>query len=159
MAYTYFMDYVTLPPPPGPLDWDSYIQQLKQIGFTMRQMLPTNELLVQAIHEYMDSDVFTTKQLKQYCSDVGYNYITINRRLQAFKSSRGKFDLSKAQATQQLEKTYVLNGALYFATRDFLMREHSFVNEKTIPYVMPIERSVDIDNYMDWKWAEFLVGE
>ena len=60
---------------------------------------------------------------------------------------------------QQLPSAYVLNGALYLATRSFLMSEYSFVNDQTIPYVMPVERSVDIDTFLDWKWAEFLMGQ
>jgi CMP-N,N'-diacetyllegionaminic acid synthase len=60
---------------------------------------------------------------------------------------------------QQLPVAYVLNGAIYLASRDFLMREKSFVYQNTLGYVMPPERSVDIDNLLDWQWAEFLMKQ
>lgn len=59
---------------------------------------------------------------------------------------------------QELPKAYVLNGALYLATRDFLIREQAFITSDTLGYVMPADRSVDIDSPMDWQWGEFLMG-
>lgn len=57
---------------------------------------------------------------------------------------------------QQLQPAYVLNGALYLASRDFLIRERGFLRDDTVGFVMHPERSVDIDTSLDWKWAEFL---
>ena len=39
------------------------------------------------------------------------------------------------------------------------MNSRRFIAEETLGYVMPAERSVDIDNPIDWKWAEFLMKE
>ena len=64
-----------------------------------------------------------------------------------------------AHCRQQLPPAYVLNGALYFASRQFLFREQSFITSETIGYVMPPERSVDIDTPLDWQWAEFLMRQ
>ena len=52
---------------------------------------------------------------------------------------------------------YALNGALYLAKRDWLLENRTFVTAETLGYVMPLERSVDIDTPLDWKWAEFLM--
>lgn len=62
-----------------------------------------------------------------------------------------------AQCRQRLPPAYLLNGALYLASRDFLLREQSFIGDDTVGYVMPAERSVDIDTPLDWKWAELLM--
>ena len=40
---------------------------------------------------------------------------------------------------------------------NFLIKEKKFIASNTIGYVMPPERSVDIDNTIDWMWAEFLM--
>tara|TARA_B100000674_G_C37940258_1_gene962241 strand:+ start:310 stop:978 length:669 start_codon:yes stop_codon:yes gene_type:complete len=53
-------------------------------------------------------------------------------------------------------KVYCLNGALFYGKRDFLLEKKSFISDKTIGYVMPDSRSIDIDTCYDWKIAEYL---
>ena len=65
----------------------------------------------------------------------------------------------EAACRQQLSPAYALNGALYLASREFLEREHSFLTADTLGYVMPLERSVDIDSPLDWQWGEFLMQQ
>ena len=67
--------------------------------------------------------------------------------------------LSNAACRQQLPPAYALNGSLYLASRSFLERERSFLTANTVGYVMPPERSVDIDSPLDWQWAEFLMQQ
>ena len=67
--------------------------------------------------------------------------------------------LDGAHCRQQLPPVYVLNGALYLATRALLLREQAFIAPDTVGYVMPAERSVDIDSPLDWQWAEFLMEQ
>jgi CMP-N,N'-diacetyllegionaminic acid synthase len=64
-----------------------------------------------------------------------------------------------AACRQQLPVAYALNGALYLASREFLERERSFLTSDTLGYVMPAERSVDIDTPLDWRWGEFLMQQ
>lgn len=65
----------------------------------------------------------------------------------------------EAACRQQLPPAYALNGALYLASRSFLTRERSFLTADTLGYVMPLERSVDIDSPLDWQWGEFLMQQ
>lgn len=67
--------------------------------------------------------------------------------------------LDGSHCRQQLPLTYVLNGAMYLASRAFLLSEQKFIREDTVGYVMPAERSVDIDNPLDWQWAAFLMDQ
>jgi CMP-N-acetylneuraminic acid synthetase len=60
---------------------------------------------------------------------------------------------------QDLPAVYALNGALYYAHADWLRAHRSFEAENTVGYVMPRERSVDIDTLLDWKIAELLITE
>ena len=64
-----------------------------------------------------------------------------------------------ASRRQQLPSAYVLNGALYLASRYLLEHDRSFLTTKTVGYVMPPERSVDIDTLLDWQWGEFLMQQ
>lgn len=72
------------------------------------------------------------------------------------KNLKSLYQYDEAYCRQQLPSVYVLNGALYLATRTFLLSEKAFVTEKTVGYTMPPERSVDIDNLLEFEWAEFL---
>jgi len=67
-------------------------------------------------------------------------------------------EVDEIHCRQQFPPAYVLNGALFLASRGFLVREHSFIRDDTLGYVMPVERSVDIDTPLDWQWAEFLAS-
>lgn len=50
---------------------------------------------------------------------------------------------------QDLPKIYVLNGAVYVARSDWLRRTRDFLHDKVLPWVMPAERSLDIDSEKD----------
>jgi N-acylneuraminate cytidylyltransferase len=58
---------------------------------------------------------------------------------------------------QNLPEVYALNGAVYVAQVDWLLNNKTFVTDETYAYIMPKERSVDIDNEIDFKIAEFLL--
>jgi|CXWL01.1.fsa_nt_gi CMP-N-acetylneuraminic acid synthetase len=60
-------------------------------------------------------------------------------------------------ARQQLPKVYSLNGAFYLTHRDILLTKSTFMPTKTIPYVMPPERSLNLDTKMDMFLLEMLV--
>lgn len=59
-----------------------------------------------------------------------------------------------SQRSQDLPKMYVPNGAIYVSTPDVLRRHKSFYTNKVLPYIMPRERSIDIDDFDDWILAE-----
>jgi CMP-N,N'-diacetyllegionaminic acid synthase len=58
---------------------------------------------------------------------------------------------------QSLPPTYTLNGSIYLARTDWLRERCEFISPDTLGYVMPPERSVDIDTTLDWLWSEFLI--
>jgi N-acylneuraminate cytidylyltransferase len=58
---------------------------------------------------------------------------------------------------QEIPKAYVLNGAIYIAKTIYLLKNKSFVSEDTIAFIMPKERSIDIDSGLDYKLAEILI--
>lgn len=50
---------------------------------------------------------------------------------------------------QDLPAVYALNGAVYVAQCDWLRQHKTFVSGETLGYVMPRERSLDIDTELD----------
>lgn len=57
---------------------------------------------------------------------------------------------------QDLPLVYALNGAVYVAESDWLKENKSFLTEETIAFIMPKQRSFDIDTEMDFLMCEFL---
>ncbi len=55
---------------------------------------------------------------------------------------------------QDLPRVFALNGAVYAVRRDTLMKKHSLWGKKSLAYVMPVERSVNIDSKIDLALAE-----
>lgn len=58
---------------------------------------------------------------------------------------------------QQLPEVFTPNGALYIVGADHILRTGSFFHERTIPYVMPAERSVNINSITDMYLAEYMM--
>jgi CMP-N,N'-diacetyllegionaminic acid synthase len=50
-----------------------------------------------------------------------------------------------------------MNASIYIWKRDAILNENSLFLEKTGLYVMPEERSIDIDNELDFEFVEFLM--
>jgi CMP-N,N'-diacetyllegionaminic acid synthase len=64
----------------------------------------------------------------------------------------------KGKNRQQLPKSYRLNGAVYVSKVDVFFNKRSFLHEGTFAYIMPQQRSVDIDTEIDFKLAELLLN-
>jgi CMP-N,N'-diacetyllegionaminic acid synthase len=67
----------------------------------------------------------------------------------------GKRYLEKIR--QDLPDTYLPNGAIFISSPSKLIKHHDFFNNKTIPYLMPPERSIDIDTEFDLMLAEMII--
>ena len=61
---------------------------------------------------------------------------------------------SSERRRQELPPAYFENGAIYLTKRDVLLEQRTFCPVRTYPYVMPPERSLQIDDAWDFKLAE-----
>jgi len=59
---------------------------------------------------------------------------------------------------QDLPKYYRINGAIYLAYPEYVKMNKSFLEVNTYAYIMTQEKSVDIDNIVDFKLAEQLLA-
>jgi CMP-N-acetylneuraminic acid synthetase len=60
---------------------------------------------------------------------------------------------------QDLPPVYQLNGALYVTRTKALLEENRMLGEHTIPYIMPQERSIDIDTKTDLQIVEHILQQ
>ncbi len=105
---------------------------------------------------------------KQFLNDDNDNLITAmpSRRSPYFnlieQDKEGKVFVSKSLDTKILRrqdspKTYDMNASIYIWKRDTILNEDSVFLEKTGLYIMPEERSIDIDSELDFKFVEFIM--
>jgi CMP-N,N'-diacetyllegionaminic acid synthase len=60
---------------------------------------------------------------------------------------------------QDLPPAYALNGALYLNRSDSLLCDHTFVPPGALAYVMPPERSLDVDTPWDFHLVEMILQD
>lgn len=58
---------------------------------------------------------------------------------------------------QDLPEVYRINGAIYVTRRNVLLEQGKILGKDTRALVMPIERSIDIDTDIDFKYAELFL--
>jgi CMP-N,N'-diacetyllegionaminic acid synthase len=63
-----------------------------------------------------------------------------------------------ALSRQELPVFYRFNGAVYAVETSFFLRAQNICDGDSFAYVMPRERSVDIDTLLDFTFAEFLLA-
>lgn len=104
----------------------------------------------------------------QFLRDDNDNLITAmpSRRSPYFNlvevDASGKVALSKKLSDgvvrrQDAPKSYDMNASIYIWKRDVILNENTLFLEKTGLYVMPEERSIDIDTELDFEFVEFLM--
>lgn len=60
---------------------------------------------------------------------------------------------------QSLPQLYLLNGGIYLVRRQVLLSERTLYPERTVAYVMPPERSIDIDTPWDLYLAQLILTD
>jgi CMP-N,N'-diacetyllegionaminic acid synthase len=104
----------------------------------------------------------------QFLKDDNDNLITAmpSRRNPYFNlvevDGSGKVMLSKKLShgivrRQDAPKSYDMNASIYIWKRNVILNENSLFLEKTGLFVMPEERSIDIDTQLDFEFVEFLM--
>ena len=69
-----------------------------------------------------------------------------------------KTNYAEGTPRQLLKPTvYMINGCIYVIQRDNVM-DGDFYGEPILPYIMPYERSINIDTLLDWHTAEALIN-
>ncbi len=60
---------------------------------------------------------------------------------------------------QDAPAVYDMNASIYIWNRQALMENDTLFTDKTSLFLMPEERSVDIDTALDWEFVEFITGK
>ncbi len=80
--------------------------------------------------------------------------LTEDGRLQPLSDYKGEHGQRQA-----LPPVYAPNGAIYLARREVLLKQRTFYTDRTYGYVMPPERSIDVDSPWDLHLADLLLRQ
>lgn len=83
-----------------------------------------------------------------------FNMIEINKNGYAALVKQGNFTTRQAAPL-----VYDMNSSIYVWWKELLKEKKKIFLEKTKIYIMPKERSIDIDDNIDFKIAEIMMGE
>ncbi len=83
-----------------------------------------------------------------WCGKIGESY-----SLENFQTR--KDDLQR----QKMEKYYCPNGAIYIVSVPEFRKDRFLYRAGSYAYIMPMERSVDIDTPFDFQFAEYLINK
>lgn len=128
-------DYLMILQPTSPLRTGDDIDQC------IKKIVDTNTDSVMSMVELEDMSL---KKLKKINNDIILPYI----------EEEGKFSSRR----QDLKKIYKRNCAIYLTKTEFILKNDLF-GKVSRPYIMPIERSVDVNKSIDFKIAEFFLEQ
>ena len=81
-----------------------------------------------------------------------------SKRIDEKGTLRNYFDIKIGNKNrQEIEKAYMPNGAIFIFKFSLLKEKYSYYSDKTYPYIMPLERSLDIDSKLDFEFVEYLM--
>jgi CMP-N,N'-diacetyllegionaminic acid synthase len=115
----------------------------------------TSEDVNQAIELYKDRNalgVLGVKRVKDHSIFVSPIGDDLNMA-QHYEKMRGNYHTPR----QVLTPEYTMNGAIYVAAWDYLKEHGTFHSRRTYAYIMPEERSIEIDEVNDLYYARYLV--
>jgi CMP-N-acetylneuraminic acid synthetase len=127
----YFFDFLVLLQPTSPLRTTKDIDEAIDLFLKEKP-----ELLL---------SVYKVEPPPYWCFRIEKNYLKPIFGLKYFKNRGG------------VPGAYMPNGAIYISTPKFLRKNKSFYAKKSLPYIMPKERSIDIDYPIDFMLAELLI--
>jgi CMP-N,N'-diacetyllegionaminic acid synthase len=88
-----------------------------------------------------------------------FNLVELDESGGVHLSGKRQSDLKVIERRQDAPPCYDMNASIYAWWRDSLLKASNVIQSSTQLYVMPEERSVDIDSELDFHWVEFLMNE
>ena len=128
---------------------DSEYVILLQPTSPLRKSNDIKKIIQYAIDNDLDS-VVSVCEVKDH-PELMYTMTKSNSLRKEFKN------LNSKNLRQNYKKLYRISGAMYLCKTNWLIKKKKFVTDDTHGYLMPLERSIDIDDLYDWKIAELIL--
>ena len=105
-----------------------------------------------AISEFLKNKCETLVSVTNSCFPPEFMYKTKNKKLIPILKTK-----LKSKRTQDMPKTYQINGAVYVTEKKFLLKHNSLLSKNPCFYIMPFERSIDIDSIYDFEFCKLFL--
>jgi N-acylneuraminate cytidylyltransferase len=132
----YFADLVVLLQPTSPLR--TYLDINESIELFIQNKGKCDSIV--SVCEFEHSPYWSLKIEDGYIKPIfGDNYLKTRR--------------------QDLPKSFIPNGAISISTSDKLKKSKTFYTNRTLPYFMKVDKSIDMDSQMDFSLAQLILRE
>ncbi|MDE6846220.1 MAG: acylneuraminate cytidylyltransferase family protein [Lachnospiraceae bacterium] len=138
------------------------LEQYQQLGrtFDMVTLLQPTSPLRDANDIKSAYSLFCEKEAEVVISvsEVEHSPLLMNT-LDVTLSLNGFINLKEVGRRQNMPQYYQINGAIYMMKTYILDRISDLYGERSYAYIMPREKSIDIDSMIDFKVAEIILEE
>lgn len=142
---------------------DVVINVLEQLQ-KKEQYVPEIIILLQATSPLRTTEDIDTA-MKIFLGSSGVSLISVTEYdhtpYWAFRIEKGflkpEFASGSLKRSQDLPKLYRPNGSIFIIRLDSFLKHRSFYTKQNLSFIMPRERSIDIDDEFDFSIAEFLL--
>jgi len=131
-------DYIVLREPTSPLTESEDIDKALEILVSKRKIADSivGVCKVEATHPAFDVVINDNGTLKPFMYD----------------------DFSRPLRRQDISDLYFFEGSLYISDTEVLLREKTFYHDRTLPYIMPRYKSLEIDEQIDFIFVEAVLN-
>ena len=110
--------------------------------------------IIGAYNQFVDEDA---NILITACPSRKNPYFNMVEKVNGHVRKVKELDVSPIRR-QDAPQVYDMNASIYIWKRDVLLNYDTLFTDLTSLYIMPEERSIDIDTEIDWQFVEFIIN-
>jgi CMP-N,N'-diacetyllegionaminic acid synthase len=133
-----------------------HYDKLNQFFDTIVILQPTSPLRIKndidnAINKFRKSNSDIVLSVYPAPFPPEWYFLIKNRKLKFFINKK------KVKRRQDYDKFYIPNGSVFVTSKNHILKDSKFLSDNISPFIMPEERSLDIDTLFDFKLAKMLL--
>ncbi len=131
---------------------DNYYKPERVVVLQPTSPFRKKEYIVDALDMFNSIEMEMLVSVKETDSNPYYVLYEEDKNGFLYKSKEASFT-----RRQDCPKVWELNGSIYIMNVDSVLQGEISSFQKVVKYIMPREYSIDLDNELDWLFAEFLM--
>lgn len=116
----------------------------------------TSNDLIEGIQMFDEGEADSLIAVYEDVKANGFNYYRMGSKHEGLAEHK---EHNTGIRRQEMKPMYVRNGALYISAIELLKKRRLIIGDVPLLYVMPKERSIDVDSMMDFEYIELLMNK